>query len=91
MPFSPRLTNRPISLHVPNPPTRVAVGRCRAMARIFPKDYVHGRTMLSHGGFCNGKACEHCFLQHTATSATEAAGSLHSCTHVEHEKKTFFS
>ncbi len=31
------------------------------------------------------------FLQHAATSATEAAGLPHSCTHVEHEKKTFFS
>ncbi|MGA8673328.1 MAG: hypothetical protein WB679_25865, partial [Terracidiphilus sp.] len=30
-------------------------------------------------------------VQHAATSATEAAGLPHSCTHVEHEKKTFFS
>jgi hypothetical protein len=33
------------------------------------------------------------YLQHAAASATEAAGSPQSCTHVEHEKKkkTFFS
>jgi len=31
------------------------------------------------------------YAQHTATSATEAAGSPLSGTHVEHEKKTFFS
>ncbi len=30
-------------------------------------------------------------LQRAAASATEAAGAPQSCTHVEHEKKTFFS
>ena len=38
MPFSPFFTNRPNSFHVENPATRVAVGRCRAMARMFPKE-----------------------------------------------------
>jgi len=39
VPFSPRFTNRPNSFHAWNPATRVAVGRCLAMLRMFPKEY----------------------------------------------------
>ena len=38
MPFSPRFTNRPGSFRFPNPATRVAVGRCHAIWRIFPNE-----------------------------------------------------
>jgi hypothetical protein len=47
IPVSPFFTNRPNDFQVLNPATRVASGACVQMRRQLPKDYVHGRTMLS--------------------------------------------
>jgi hypothetical protein len=47
MPFSPFFTRRPSWFHVYIPATLVAVGFCRAMARMFPKLYVISGIMLS--------------------------------------------
>jgi hypothetical protein len=47
IPISPFFTNPPNDFQVLNPATRVASGACDQMRRQLPKEYVHGRTMLS--------------------------------------------
>jgi hypothetical protein len=39
IPFSPFLTLRPSWFHAYSPATRVAVGRCLAISKTFPKEY----------------------------------------------------
>jgi hypothetical protein len=57
MPFSPFFTLRPSWFHAYSPATFVAVGRCLAISKTLPKDYVHWRTMLSVGWKALQGAC----------------------------------